>query len=142
MIFHPAFFMVERPFRRGEKDPKPPGRSPAGNRSPAGDRSPAGGRQFLHEGVAAPAPVSYNLERALEGRRTTIASRGRRPTSSGAWLLDTGYCLSKGGSGNSPGALVALGPNGLGKAPSIIRCSDATSLKEGGLVTEPCASRP
>ena len=109
-----------RTFRRGEKYQKPPGAA-----------------NFCIREWRPRTPVSYYLERALEGRRANFASRGRRPTSIGAWLLDTGYRLSKGRSGNSQGAMVALGPDGLGGASSVIRCAEATCLEEGGLVTGP-----
>ena len=35
------------------------------------------------------------------------------------------------------GAMVALEQAGFGRTPSVIRCADATSLGEGGLVTGP-----
>ena len=108
---------------------------------PAGARLATGARlaaaNFCMREWRPRTPVSYYLERALMGRRANFASRGRRPTSIGAWLLDTGYRLSKGRSGNSQGAMVALGPDGLGGASSVIRCAEATCLEEGSLVTGP-----
>ena len=120
MTSHPASFLVVRTFRRGEKYQKPPGAA-----------------NFCIREWRPRTPVSYYLDFALEGRRANFASRGRRPHSIGGWMLDTGCCLSKGGFGNSQGAMVALVPDGLGEAPSVIRCADATSLGEGGLVTGP-----
>ena len=100
-------------------------------------QKPPGAANFCIREWRPRTPVSYYLERALEGRRATTASRGRRPTSIGGCLVDTGCCLSKGRSGNSQGAMVALVPDGLGEAPSVIRCAEATCLEEGSLVTGP-----
>ena len=93
-------------------------------------QKPPGAANFCIREWRPRTPVSYHLDFALEGRRATIASRGRRPHSIGAWLLDTGYCLSKGWPGNSQGAMVALVPDGLGEVLPFPASTRACPHKE------------